>query len=149
MSFSQSCDRIGKWQRRNARLNDMLSRECANGVSNKAIGMKYRISTSTVERQLHKNHAALLSEQLQYSCPHVMGIDEHSIHRGRTKGHQFAVTLADLRHHRVYEVFEGKNSKVLEANLRRLKGREEVKVICMDLSSPFRSIVQRLFPEQR
>ena len=128
-SFSQSCDRIGigKWQRRNARLNDMLSRECANGVSNKAIGMKYRISTSTVERQLHKNHAVLLSEQLQYSCPHVMGIDEHSIHRGRTMGHKFAVTLADLRHHRVYEVFEGKNSKVLEANLRRLKGSEEVK----------------------
>ena len=150
-SFTQSCDRIGigKWQRRNARLNDMLSRECANGVSNKAIGMKYRISTSTVERPLHKNHAALLSEQLQYSCPHVMGIGEHSIHRGRTKGHQFAVTLADLRHHRVYEVFEGKNSKVLEANLRRLKGREEVKVICMDLSSPFRSIVQRLFPRAK
>ncbi|MBQ3218038.1 MAG: ISL3 family transposase [Akkermansia sp.] len=150
-SFSQSCNRIGigKWQRRNARLNDMLSRECANGVSNKAIGMKYRISTSTVERQLHKNHAVLLSEQLQYPCPHVMGIDEHSIHRGRTKGHKFAVTLADLRHHRVYEVFEGKNSKVLEANLRRLKGREQVKVICMDLSSPFRSIVQRLFPRAK
>ena len=150
-SFSQSCNRIGigKWQRRNARLNDMLSRECANGVSNKAIGMKYRISTSTVERQLHRNHAVLLSEQLQYPCPHVMGIDEHSIHRGRTKGHKFAVTLADLRHHRVYEVFEGKNSKVLEANLRRLKGREEVKVICMDLSSPFRSIVQRLFPRAK
>ena len=56
------------------------------------------------------------------------------------------MTLADLRHHRIYEVFEGKNSKVLEANLRRLKGREKVKVICMDLSSPFRSVVQRLFP---
>lgn len=75
--------------------------------------------------------------------------DEHSIHRCRTKGHQFAVTLADLRHHRVDEVFEGKNSKVLEANLRRLKGREEVKVICMDLSSPFRSIAQRLFPRAK
>lgn len=78
-----------------------------------------------------------------------MGIDENSIHRGRTKGHKFAVTLADLRHHRVYEVFEGKDSKVLEANLRRLKGREQVKVICMDLSSPFRSIVQRLFPRAK
>ena len=59
------------------------------------------------------------------------------------------MTLADLRHHRVDEVFEGKSSKVLEANLRRLKGREEVKVICMDLSSPFRSIVQRLFPRAK
>ena len=36
-SFSQSCNRIGigKWQRRNARLNDTLSHECSNGVSNK------------------------------------------------------------------------------------------------------------------
>ncbi|MDO4751020.1 MAG: ISL3 family transposase [Akkermansia sp.] len=147
-SFFQSTDHIGvaKYQRRNARLNDAISRECANGVSNKNIGEKYRISTATVERQLHKNHAALLREQLNYPCPQVLGIDEHSIHRGRTKGHKFAVTLADLRHHRIYEVFEGKDSKNLEANLRRLKGREKVKVVCMDLCSSFRSMVMRLFP---
>ena len=40
----------------------------------------FAISTSTAERQLHRNHAVLLSEQLQYPCPHAMGIDEHSIH---------------------------------------------------------------------
>ena len=150
-SFSQSCEHIGvtKWKRRNARLNDALSRECANGVSNKKIAEKYRISPSTVERQLHHNHQQLLSEQLNYPCPQVMGIDEHSIHRGRTKGHKFAVTLADLRNHRVYEVFEGKSSKILEVNLRRLKGRERVKVVCMDLCSPFRSLMMRLFPNAR
>ena len=149
--FSQNCDHIGvaKWQRRNARLNDALSRECSNGVSNKDIGEKYRISTSTVERQLHRNHEKLLSEQLNYPCPQVMGIDEHSIHRGRTKGHKFAVTITDLRNHRVYEVFEGKDSKILEANLRRLKGRDKVKVVCMDLCSPFRSLVMRLFPNAK
>ena len=149
--FSQSCDRIGitKWQRRNARLNDTLSRECANGVSNKMIAQKYRISASTVERQLHRNHSALLHEQLNYPCPQVMGIDEHSIHRGRTKGHKFAVTLTDLRHHRVYEIFEGKSTAVLEGNLRKLRGRQNVKIVCMDLSSPFRNLVQRLFPHAK
>ncbi len=146
--FSQSCNLIGlgKWQRRNARLNDAISRECANGVSNKMIAQKYHISTSTVERQLHQNHKALLGEQLNYPCPQVMGIDEHSIHRARTRGHKFAVTLTDLRHHRVYEIFEGKSSSILEGNLRRLKGRQNVKIVCMDLSSPFRNLVQRLFP---
>ena len=149
--FSQSCDRIGitKWQRRNARLNDTLSRECANGVSNKMIAQKYRISASTVERQLHRNHSALLHEQLNYPCPQVMGIDEHSIHRGRTKGHKFAVTLTDLRHHRVYEIFEGKSTTILEGNLRKLRGRQKVKIVCMDLSSPFRNLVQRLFPHAK
>ena len=86
-------------------------------MSYKNIAEKYRISTATVERQLHKNHAALLREQLNYPCPQVLGIDEHSIHRGRTKGHKFAVTLADLRHRRIYEDFEGKDSKSLEANI--------------------------------
>ena len=149
--FSQSCDRIGitKWQRRNARLNDTLSRECANGVSNKMIAQKYRISASTVERQLHRNHSALLHEQLNYPCPQVMGIDEHSIHRGRTKGHKFAVTLTDLRHHRVYEIFEDKSPAVLKGNLRKLRGRQNVKIVCMDLSSPFRNLVQRLFPHAK
>lgn len=150
-THAQDLNHIGlaKYQRRNARLNDAISRECANGVCNKKIGEKYRISTSTVERQLHRNHEKLLDEQLNYPCPMVMGIDEHSIHRGRTKGAKFAVTLTDLRHNRVYEVFEGKEPKTLEGNLRRLKGREKVKVVCMDLSSPFRSLVQRLFPHAK
>lgn len=147
----QDCSRIGvgKWQRRNARLNDAISRECANGVSNKQNAQKYRMNASTVERQLHRNHEQLLREQLTYPCPMVMGIDEHSIHRGRTKGAKFAVTLTDLRHRRVYEIFEDKNSKTLEANLRRLKGRENVKVVCMDLSSPLRNLMQRLFPNAK
>ena len=46
----------------------------------------------------------------------------------------------------MYEIFEDKNSKTLEENLRRLKGREKVKVVCMDLSSPLRNLMQRLFP---
>ena len=54
-THTQDLNHIGlaKYQRRNARLNDAISRECANGVCNKKIGEKYRISTSTVERQLH------------------------------------------------------------------------------------------------
>lgn len=102
-----------------------------------------------MERQLHRNHEKLLKEQLHYPCPMVMGIDEHSIHRGRTKGAKFAVTLTDLRYNRVYEVFEGNEPKTLESNLRRLKGREKVKMVCMDLCSPFRSLVMRLFPNAK
>ncbi len=150
-THTQDLNHIGlaKYQRRNARLNDALSRECANGVCNKKIGEKYRISTSTVERQLHRNHEKLLKEQLHYPCPMVKGTDEHSIHRGRTKGTKFAVTLTDLRHNRIYEVFEGKEPKTLESNLRQLKGREKVKMVCMDLCSSFRSLVMRLFPNAK
>ena len=97
-TYTQSCDHIGlkKSQRRNQRLNDAIARECSNGVSNKKIAEKYNMSASAVERQLHRSHENLLREQLSYPCPLVLGIDEHSIHRGNTKGHKFAVTLTDL-----------------------------------------------------
>ena len=74
----------------------------------KEIAEKYNMSASAFERQLHRSHEKLLREQLNYPCPIVLGIDEHSIHRGNTKGHKFAVTLTGLRTHRVYEGFEGK-----------------------------------------
>ncbi len=101
------------------------------------------------ERQLHRNHEKLLKEQLKYPCHVVLGIGEHSIHRGGARGHKFAVTLANLRNHRIYEVFEGKGLATLEPNLRRLRGREKVNVVCMDLCPTFRSIVQRLFPNAK
>ena len=74
----------------------------------KEIAEKYNMSASAVERQLHRSHEKLLREQLNYPCPIMLGLDEHSIHRGNTKGHKFAVTLTGLRNHRVYEGFEGK-----------------------------------------
>ena len=58
----------------------------------------------------------------------------------------FAVTLADLRHHYVNKIFEGEGSTMLKSSLDLLKGRKKVKAVCMDLSSPFRNLVQRLFP---
>ncbi len=118
-------------------------------MSNKKIAEKLQLSASTVERLLHRNHEKLLKEQLNYPCPVVLEIDEHSIHRSGTRGHKSAVTLADLRNHRIYEVFEGKSLATLEPNLRRLKGREKVKGVCMDLCPPFRSIVQHLFPNAK
>ncbi len=61
----------------------------------------------------------------------------------------FAATLADLRRHRIGEVFEGRGSKALEPNLRRLRGQEQVKEVRMDMSLPFRSIAQLLFPKAK
>lgn len=105
------------------------------------------MSLGMVERQLHRNREKLPEDQLRYPCPQVLGIDEPGIQRRRAKGHQVAVTLANPQHHRVDEIFKGKSATMPEANLSRLKGRE--KVVCRDLNSPFRSIVQRLFPRAK
>ena len=69
----------------------------------------------------------------------------HTIH----KGYKFATTIADLTHHRVYDVIEGKSRNLVESKLMSYKGRDRVKVVCMDLSSSYRSIVRRCFPKAK
>ncbi len=143
-TFSEDLEHAGivPYVRRNARLNKAMGRQMRHGVSNKDIAAEFNVSTSTVERTLHRLYDMHLREMLSYPCPRCLGIDEHSIH----KGHKYAVTLTDLHKHRVYEVIEDKKTEKLEAALRKLKGRDKVKVVCMDLCSQFRSIVERLFP---
>ena len=70
---------------------------------------------------------------------------QHTIH----KGYKFATTIADLTHHRVYDVIEGKSRNLVESKLMSYKGRDKVKVVCMDLSSSYRSIVRRCFPKAK
>lgn len=61
------------------------------------------ISQSMMERIIHERFEALLKERLNYDCPTIIEIDEHLIH----KGYKFAITVADLRHHRICDVIKG------------------------------------------
>ena len=61
----------------------------------------------------------------------------------------FATTIADLSHHRIYDIIKGKKHSDIEGALMSYKGREKVKVVCMDLSSGYRSIVRRCALRQR
>jgi transposase len=75
-------------------------------------------------------------------CPIVMGIDEHFFSRK----HGYATTFVDLRNHKVFDVVLGRSERSLEGFLRGLKGRDKVRVVVMDLSETYRSIVKRYFP---
>ena len=75
----------------------------------------------------------------------VLGIDEHTLH----KKQRFATTFCDLRNHKIFDIVPGKSEKDLLPFLARLQGREKVKVVCIDLSSPYRRLIQRWFPNAR
>ncbi|WP_141710176.1 transposase, partial [Legionella parisiensis] len=51
-----------------------------------------------------------------------------------------------LRKHKVFDVVKGRSEGDLRAYLQQLPGKERVKVICMDLSSTYRSMVKKYFP---
>ena len=75
-------------------------------------------------------------------CPQVLGIDEHFF----SKKQRYATTLVDLKNHKVFDVVLGRSEARLEGYLKQLPGREQVKVVVMDLSETYRRIVKRYFP---
>jgi transposase len=79
------------------------------------------------------------------SAPLVIGIDEHFF----TKKQGYATTLVDLRNHKVFDVVLGRDEASLGAYLKALPGREKVLIVVMDLSEPYRRIVQKYFPNAR
>ena len=113
-----------------------------DGIDRQTLARRERIAPATVERWFHNFLERSVSERQDAPCPRVLGIDEHFF--SRKKG--FATTFCDLEHHRVYDVTLGRSEAALEPYLKGLKGREQVRVVCMDLSDTYRSIIQKYFP---
>jgi len=112
------------------------------GVSQHQLTRTHRIGSATVERWYQSFVKQRVLELSGRSCPQVLGIDEHFF--SRKKG--YATTLVDLKHHKVFDVVLGRSEASLRSYLKRLPGKEHVRVIVMDLSETYRRIAQQYFP---
>ena len=75
----------------------------------------------------------------------MLGIDEHFF--WRKDG--YATTFCDLRTHTIFDVVLGRSEAALEEYLAKLPGKERVQVVCMDLSSGYRALVHKYFPQAK
>lgn len=112
------------------------------GVSQHQLRRTHQIGSATVERWYQSFVKQRVSELSGRTCPQVLGIDEHFF--SRKKG--YATTLVDLKNHKVFDVVLGRSEASLRSYLKRLPGREHVRVIVMDLSETYRRIAQQYFP---
>jgi transposase len=112
------------------------------GMTQKHLSLTFRIGTATVERWYQDFVAYRVKELQGRSCPVVLGIDEHFF----TRRQGYATTFVDLRNHKVFDVVLGRSEASLKAWLERLPGRDRVRVVVMDLSETYRSIVRKYFP---
>ena len=123
-----------------------------DGIAGSVLAQREDIGSASVERFYHEYTVRKAREHSDGICPPVLGIDEHSIHRKRTRhrrGTRFATTLCNLRTHKVFDIVEGREPKDLEAYFTALKGKENVRLICMDLSSSYRALIRRHFPNAK
>jgi transposase len=113
-----------------------------DGITQKTLADRMRLGQATIERWYH-DYIKLEDAKINRShCPKVLGIDEHFF--TRKKG--YATTFADLTKHRVFDVVLGRSEASLKAYLSKLPGRHNVRVVVMDLSETYRSIIKKYFP---
>ncbi|MDR2891552.1 MAG: ISL3 family transposase [Deltaproteobacteria bacterium] len=66
--------------------------------------------------------------------------------QGFTRRHGFVTTFCDLQKRKVVDIALGCDQGRLREFLLSLKGRERVKVVCIDMNSSYRSLVRQWFP---
>lgn len=129
-----------------ARATESFKREVCTkheqGISQRTLQKELGIGNATVERWYQKSVEMKMRELSERDCPRILGIDEHFF----TKKQGYATTFVNLKTHRVFDVVLGRSEASLRGFLSKLKGREKVKVVVMDLSETYRSIIKKYFP---
>ncbi len=123
-------------------------RWCATNFTDlKRVKDKCRCSSWLVYKAYYEQ-LELETRKLNYPWPKTIGIDEHSFIRN-TKTHfkEFATIVVDYNNNRVREAVLGRSfDDLTNSRLMDIKGRENVKNVVMDMSSPFKKFAKEHFP---
>ena len=144
-SFVQPLPGIRSGRHSSEPLREHIFLRHEEGVCVSRLAQVMEMGSATIERIYHQFTARRARERRDWQCPVVLGIDEHTLH----KGQRFATTFCDLRNHSVFDVVEGKSAQDLKPFLASLQGRERVRVVCIDLSNSYRALIRRYFPRAR
>ena len=144
-TFVPQLPAIRPWRRLSEPLRESIYTLHHAGIDATNLARLERVGSATVERCYSQFAQRKAHERISRQSPLWLGIDEHSVQ----KQHRFATTFCDLRNHRVFDVVPGRSVGALESYVRQLKGRERVKVVCIDLSSPYRALIKRYFPKAK
>lgn len=112
------------------------------GIPASCLAQREEIGAATVGRIYAQFTERKAKERLSLNCPVVLGIDEHTLHSGQ----RFATTFCDLKRRRVFDITAGRSAAELSAYLRTLRGRDKVRVVCIDLSNTYRAMIRQWFP---
>ena len=123
----------------------LVANQHRDGINCSRLSQREKIGSATVGRWFLDCLGRLVSERKNSPCPRVLGIDEHFF----TRKDGYATTLCDLGGNKVYDVVLGRSEASLEGYLDKLKGKDLVEVVCMDLSTTYRAVVKKHFPNAK
>lgn len=143
--FVEQIDGFKPRQRSTGRFEKFIAEMCEQFSNISDVQKRFSCSSSFAYRVFYKYQAIKLKEKINYGWPSVIGIDEHffSRRRGFT---EYVTVITDMNKKRLYEMVEGKDTKSLIEQFSHLEGRENVKLVAMDMSSTYKKFVRDFFP---
>lgn len=144
--FMEYIGGIGKRSRTTQRYKAAILWAAENFSDLERVRRAYRCSEGYLYGALYEM-LELKRRQRLYPWPKVIGIDEHSFRRFQKKKIAWASAIVDVTHDRLFELVDGKGADELNAALRGIPGRDNVRFVAMDLSTGFRAFVHSFFPK--
>lgn len=137
------------WTRKGFRHTERFGRAvmhaCERYVDLKRVRQDFRCSGGWLYTTLYR-HLELQRRMRLYPWPVKVGIDEHFFRRTKQGFRDFVTVLVDQTNGRLMEVAHGRTGSELETALAHIPGRENVRVVALDMSDTYRSFVRRFFP---
>jgi len=144
-AFTEPTPGVYARRRTTQRYQKWVASEAGDVKNLQTVAKRCRCSIGYVFNAFYEQAEIHLRELQQKKWPTTLGIDEHFF--SRSQGHvEFCTVFTDLKSNKLFEVGRTKNTKALLAQLESIPGREQVKLVCIDLSSGYRALVKKLFP---
>ncbi len=141
----------GIWPKRRStqRFRKFIAKACEQSSDLLTVSRSLKVSHGFCYQAYYEQVEIKLREhQSRNQWPEVLGLDEHFFRRkdGIT---EFVSLFADLKRRKIFEVVHGKEHGSLIKQLEDIPGRENVKIVVIDMSSSYRSFVAKFFPNAK
>jgi transposase len=147
--FTEPVPGIRKGARHTERYGRALLRACELYSDLKQVRRDFRCSAGFLYAAFYR-HLELERRKRLYPWPDVIGLDEHFFGRNkRFRTRDFVSMVVDFRGKRLMEVVDGRTIAELEASLAHIPGRENVRLVALDMSDVYKGFAKRFFPNAR
>ena len=147
--FTEPVPGVRKGFRHTERYGRAALRACELYSDLSRVRRDFRCSAGWLYSTLYR-HLELQRRKRLYPWPAVVGLDEHCFARKRPLlPREFVSMVVDVKNPRLFEVVEGRTIAQLEASLDHVTGRENVRLVALDMSDTYKSFAKRFFPNAR
>jgi transposase len=135
----------GIWPRRRStqRFRKSVAQACGKMKDLATVSRDHKVSHGFAYQVYYEQLEIKLREHRnRMKWPQVLGIDEHFFRR-RNGVTEFVTMFTDVKNKKMFEMVHGKDVKSLMDQVEQIPGREEVKVVVIDMSSSYKSFAKK------